>query len=86
MGLRAVQGDIVLVGTAAATGASSGPIANASVISDIAVLIHGDRPSATSLIDTLEREGWVLRRRNPENGRHTHGRVWIKATRSTVDI
>jgi DNA-binding MarR family transcriptional regulator len=37
--------------------------------SDIAVLIHGDRPSATSLIDTLEREGWVLRRRNPENGR-----------------
>ena len=36
--------------------------------------------------------GWKFRARitdmkvNPENGRHTHGRAWIKATRSTVDI
>lgn len=40
MGLRNVQGDVVLTGTAAAAGASSGPIANAGVISDILVMVH----------------------------------------------
>ncbi|HNX31780.1 MAG TPA: MarR family transcriptional regulator [Holophaga sp.] len=37
--------------------------------SEIAVLIHGDRPSVTSMLRTLEREGWVTRRRDPVNGR-----------------
>lgn len=32
--------------------------------SEIAVLLHADRPSATSMIDTLERAGWVSRRRH----------------------
>jgi DNA-binding MarR family transcriptional regulator len=35
--------------------------------SDIAVLIHGDRPSVTSMLDTLEREGWIARHRDPSN-------------------
>lgn len=39
MGLRNVMGDIVLTGTAAAAGASSGPIANAGLISDIVVIV-----------------------------------------------
>jgi DNA-binding MarR family transcriptional regulator len=38
--------------------------------SDIAVLIHGDRPSATSMIDTLERQGWVARSPDPANRKH----------------
>src|SRR5512145_1162898 len=37
--------------------------------SDVAVLLHGDRPSATSMLDTLERLDWVTRRRDPANGR-----------------
>ncbi len=35
--------------------------------SEIAVLLHGDRPSATSMLGTLERAGWVTRRRDAEN-------------------
>lgn len=37
--------------------------------SEIAVLIHGDRPSVTSMLGTLEREGWVMRHRDPANGK-----------------
>jgi len=37
--------------------------------SEVAVLLHGDRPSATSMLDTLERLGWVTRRRDPANGK-----------------
>ncbi len=35
--------------------------------SEIAVLLHADRPSVTSMLDTLEREGWITRRRDPAN-------------------
>jgi len=37
--------------------------------SAIATLLHGDRPSATSMLGTLEREGWITRRRDPANGK-----------------
>ncbi len=37
--------------------------------SEVAVLLHGDRPSATSMLDTLERAGWVRRRRDPADGK-----------------
>ena len=33
--------------------------------SEIATLLHGDRPSATSMLTTLEREGWITRQRDP---------------------
>lgn len=37
--------------------------------SEVAVLIHGDRPSTTSMLDTLERLGWIGRQRDPSNGK-----------------
>lgn len=37
--------------------------------SEVAVLIHGDRPSTTSMLDTLERSGWICRQRDPANGK-----------------
>ena len=37
--------------------------------SRIAELIYADRPTTTSLLDTLERKGWITRARNPENRR-----------------
>jgi DNA-binding MarR family transcriptional regulator len=37
--------------------------------SEVAVLLHGDRPSTTSMLDTLERSGWIRRGRDPRNGK-----------------
>ncbi|WPC67173.1 MarR family transcriptional regulator [Rhodoferax ferrireducens] len=37
--------------------------------SEVAVLIHGDRPSTTSMLDTLERSSWICRQRDPSNGK-----------------
>ncbi len=39
--------------------------------SGIATLLHADRPSVTSMLDTLEREGWISRRRDPVNGKQS---------------
>lgn len=44
--------------------------------SEVAVLLHGDRPSATSMLATLERQGWLTRRRDPANGK----RVLVELT------
>jgi DNA-binding MarR family transcriptional regulator len=37
--------------------------------SRIAELIYADRPTASSMIGTLERAGWARRRRDPANGK-----------------
>jgi DNA-binding MarR family transcriptional regulator len=37
--------------------------------SAIADLVHADRPTATSLIGTMERARWVSRSRDPNNGK-----------------
>ncbi len=37
--------------------------------SAIADLVFADRPTVTSMLDTLERAGWVSRRRDPANRR-----------------
>jgi DNA-binding MarR family transcriptional regulator len=37
--------------------------------SRIAELIFADRPTATSMLNTLERAGWITRRRDPDNRR-----------------
>jgi DNA-binding MarR family transcriptional regulator len=39
--------------------------------STIAVLLHADRPSVTSMLNTLEREGWILRAQDPANGKRS---------------
>jgi DNA-binding MarR family transcriptional regulator len=39
--------------------------------SSIAILLHADRPSVTSMMDTLEREGWISRKRDPANGKRS---------------
>jgi DNA-binding MarR family transcriptional regulator len=37
--------------------------------SEIADLVYADRPTATSLLGTMERAGWVTRRRDPADGK-----------------
>ena len=37
--------------------------------SEIAILLHADRPSVTSMLGTLEHEEWITRRRDPANGK-----------------
>ncbi len=37
--------------------------------SRIADLVFADRPTVTSMLDTLERAGWIERRRDPEDGK-----------------
>jgi len=37
--------------------------------SELAELLHADRPSVTSMLDTLERARWVSRQRDPGNGK-----------------
>ena len=46
--------------------------------SHIADLLFSDRPTATSMINTLERSGWVTRTPDPENGK----RVLVQITGS----
>lgn len=45
--------------------------------SHIAELVFADRPTATSLLNTLERAGWIARRRDPANGKQ----VLVEITR-----
>ncbi|BDU78135.1 MarR family winged helix-turn-helix transcriptional regulator [Mesoterricola sediminis] len=49
--------------------------------SAIADLLHADRPSVTSLLDTLQRAGWIRRGRDPENGK----RVIVSLTPEGAD-
>ena len=44
--------------------------------SEIADLVFADRPTTTSMLATMERAGWVTRRRDPGNGK----RVIVEAT------
>lgn len=46
--------------------------------SEIAALVFADRPTTTSMLATMERSGWITRRRDSENGR----RVIVEATAS----
>jgi len=48
MGLRNVMGDLALVGTAAAAGASSGPVANAGLAADVVLLVHCTAATGTT--------------------------------------
>jgi DNA-binding MarR family transcriptional regulator len=50
--------------------------------SEIAELVHADRPTATSLIGTLERAGWVNREKDPSNGK----RVRVQITKWGKDF
>jgi DNA-binding MarR family transcriptional regulator len=37
--------------------------------SEIASMLYADRPTTTSMLSTLERAGWITRRRDPDNGK-----------------
>ncbi len=37
--------------------------------SEIADMLYADRPTTTSMLSTLERAGWITRRRDPDNGK-----------------
>ena len=37
--------------------------------SEVAELVFADRPTTTSMLATMERAGWITRRRDPENGK-----------------
>ena len=44
--------------------------------SEVADLVFADRPTATSMLGTMERAGWISRRRDPQNGK----RVIVEVT------
>lgn len=48
--------------------------------SAIADMLYADRPTTTSMLSTLERAGWITRRRDPENGK----RVIVELARAGV--
>jgi len=37
--------------------------------SEIAEMFYADRPTTTSMLTTIERAGWITRRRDPDNGK-----------------
>ncbi len=54
--------------------------------SGIAELVYADRPTTTSLLDTLERNGWITRQRNPDNRREVHVRITPTGRRKLASV
>ena len=54
--------------------------------SRIAELVYADRPTTTSLLDTLERNGWLTRQRNPDNHREVHVRITPAGRRKLASV
>lgn len=54
--------------------------------SRVAELVYADRPSATSLLDTLERNGWIRRQRNPHNRREVRVRITPAGHRKLASV
>ena len=54
--------------------------------SDIAELIFSDRPSVTSMLGTLERAGWITRRRGPADGRQVVVEVTVRGLRILASV
>ena len=54
--------------------------------SRIAELVYADRPTTTSLLDTLERNGWIARQRNPDNRREVQVRITPAGRRKLASV
>ena len=54
--------------------------------SHIAELTFADRPTATSMIGTLERAGWVSRRRDPRDARQVVVEITDEGRRKLEDV
>jgi DNA-binding MarR family transcriptional regulator len=54
--------------------------------SEIAELVFADRPTATSMLGTMERAGWIRRRRDPANGRRVIVEVTAAGRRKLASV
>lgn len=54
--------------------------------SQVAELVFADRPTATSLLNTLERAGWVRRRPHPEDGRQVVVGITAQGRRKLASV
>lgn len=54
--------------------------------SQVAELVFADRPTATSLLNTLERAGWVRRRAHPEDGRQVLVEITAQGRRKLASV
>lgn len=54
--------------------------------SEVADLVFADRPTATSMLGTMERAGWVSRRRDPRNGRRVIVEITPAGTRKLAAV
>lgn len=54
--------------------------------SQLAQLVFADRPSATSMLNTLERAGWVRRRAHPEDGRQVVVQITAQGRRKLASV
>lgn len=52
----------------------------------IAELVFADRPTVTSMLGTLERAGWITRRRDAANARHVVVEVTTKGLRKLASV
>ncbi len=54
--------------------------------SEIADLVFADRPTATSMLNTLQRAGWVTRRRDPANGKRVIVELTARGRRKLASV
>ncbi len=54
--------------------------------SEIAALVFADRPTTTSMLATMERAGWITRRRDPGNGRRVIVEVTAAGRRKLASV
>lgn len=54
--------------------------------SRVADLLHADRPSATSMLGTLERAGWITRRPDPDNGKQVLVEITARGRRKLASV
>ena len=54
--------------------------------SRLAELLYADRPTTTSLLDTLQRAGWVRRRRHPHDGRQVVVEITAQGRRKLESV
>ena len=54
--------------------------------SEVADLVYADRPTATSLLGTMERAGWITRRRDPTNGKRVIVEITAVGRRKVASV
>ena len=53
---------------------------------DVAEMLYCDRPTATAILNTMQRRGWITRRRDPDSGRRVQIRLASAGRRKLQSI